>query len=97
MIAAILTALVLPVWQKREEAIALSQQADQARQRAGVSDALRTELERRVGEYNFALERKYAFPGTVRRSTTSRTCCRTTRGSRSWSCAASAGKTGSAS
>ena len=34
-------------------------------QRAGVSDALRTELERRVGEYNFALERKYAFPGTV--------------------------------
>ena len=32
-------------------------------QRAGVSDALRTELERRIGEYNFALERKYAFPG----------------------------------
>ena len=65
VIAAIATALVLPVWQKREEAIALTQQADQARQRAGVSDALRTELERRVGEYNFALERKYAFPGTV--------------------------------
>lgn len=65
VIAAILTALVLPVWQKREEAIALNQQSDQARQRAGASDALRTELERRVGEYNFALERKYAFPGTV--------------------------------
>lgn len=65
VIAAILAALVLPVWQKREEAIALRQQSDQARQRAGVSDALRTELERRVGEYNFALERKYAFPGTV--------------------------------
>ena len=31
----------------------------------GVSDALRTELERQIGEYNFALERKYAFPGTV--------------------------------
>jgi general secretion pathway protein L len=65
VIAAILTALVLPVWQKREEAIALNQQSEQARQRAGASDALRTELERRVGEYNFALERKYAFPGTV--------------------------------
>ena len=64
-IAAILAALVLPVWQKREEAIALNQQSDQARQRAGVSDALRTELERKIGEYNFALERKYAFPGTV--------------------------------
>jgi len=65
VIAAILAALVLPVWQKREEAIVLNHQSDQARQRAGVSDALRTELERRVGEYNFALERKYAFPGTV--------------------------------
>ena len=65
VIAAVLAALVLPVWQKREEAIALHQLAEQARQRAGVSDALRTELERRVGEYNFALERKYAFPGTV--------------------------------
>ena len=30
-----------------------------------MSDALRTELERKVGEYNFALERKYAFPGAV--------------------------------
>jgi general secretion pathway protein L len=65
VIAAVLAALVLPVWQKREEAIALNQLSDQARQRAGVSDALRTELERKIGEYNFALERKYAFPGTV--------------------------------
>ena len=63
VIAAILAALVLPVWQKREEAIALHQQSDQARQRAGVSDALRTELERRVGEYNFALERKIRLSG----------------------------------
>jgi hypothetical protein len=30
-----------------------------------VSDALRTELERRISDYNFALERKYAFPGAV--------------------------------
>jgi general secretion pathway protein L len=61
----LLAALFLPVWQKREEAIALNQLADQGRERAGVSEALRTELERRVGDYNFALERKYAFPGTA--------------------------------
>jgi len=63
--AGIVAALVLPVWQKRSEAIALNQQADDARQRAQASDSLRSELERRVGDYNFALERKYAFPGTV--------------------------------
>jgi general secretion pathway protein L len=62
--AGIVTALVLPIWQKRTEAIALNEQSDQARQRAAVSDALRTELERKVGDYNFALERKYAFPAT---------------------------------
>ena len=65
LVLGILAALVLPVWQKRDEAIELNAQSEQARQRAGVSDALRTELERRVGDYNFALERKYAFPGTV--------------------------------
>jgi general secretion pathway protein L len=60
-----LAALYLPIWQKREEAIELHRMADQARVRATASDALRSELERRVGEYNFALERKYAFPGVV--------------------------------
>ncbi|MDQ2917052.1 MAG: hypothetical protein M3R40_07830, partial [Pseudomonadota bacterium] len=60
-----LAALFLPIWQKRVEAIAVNQLSDQARERAGVSDALRSELERRVSDYNFALERKYAFPGTV--------------------------------
>jgi general secretion pathway protein L len=63
--AGVLAALVLPVWQMREEAIALTQATEEARQRAQVSDALRTDLERRVGDYNFALERKYAFPSTV--------------------------------
>ena len=61
----VLTALILPIWQKRAEAIALNEQSEQARDRAGVSDRLRTELEQRVGDYNFALERKYAFPGIV--------------------------------
>ncbi|HET9670972.1 MAG TPA: PilN domain-containing protein [Casimicrobiaceae bacterium] len=63
--AGVLAALVLPVWQMREEAIALTQATEEARQRAQVSDTLRTDLERRVGDYNFALERKYAFPSTV--------------------------------
>jgi general secretion pathway protein L len=65
LVVAAFAALLLPIWQERDEAIALIQTADQARQRASVSDALRTELERRIGEYNFALERKYAFPGAV--------------------------------
>jgi general secretion pathway protein L len=65
LIAGALAALVVPVWQKRERAIALHRMADEALQRAQASDALRTELERRVGDYNFALERKYAFPGAV--------------------------------
>jgi len=61
----VLTALVLPIWQKREQAIALLDVSDHAHDSATVSDRLRTELERRVGDYNFALERKYAFPATV--------------------------------
>ena len=58
-------ALLLPIWHKRDEAIALIQLSDLAHQRASVSETLRTELERRISDYNFALERKYAFPGAV--------------------------------
>ena len=65
LVIGVLTALILPIWQKRAEAIALIELSEQARDRAGVSDRLRTELEQRVGDYNFALERKYAFPGIV--------------------------------
>jgi general secretion pathway protein L len=61
-----LVAVVLPVWQKREYVIALNLVAGEAMQNAAVSESLRTQLERQVGDYNFALERKYAFPGTVR-------------------------------
>ena len=60
-----LTALILPLWQKRQEAIALINIAEAARHRAEASDALRAELERKIGDYNFALQRKYAYPGTV--------------------------------
>ncbi len=60
-----LAALVLPLWQKRQEAIALNRVSEGARHRAEASDALRTELERKTGDYNFALQRKYEYPGTV--------------------------------
>ncbi len=60
-----LTALVLPLWQKRQEAIALNTVSEGARHRAEAADRIRAELERKVGDYNFALQRKYAYPGTV--------------------------------
>jgi len=66
LIAAVaLVATVLPVWQKRGYAIALMQQAAQGRVQADASDALRGQLELLTGDYNFALQRKYAFPAAV--------------------------------
>ena len=65
LFAAAVVGLTLPIVQKREYAIALARQVDAARAQAAISDGLRTELERLTGEYNFALERKYAFPPTV--------------------------------
>ncbi len=66
LMAIALVAVVLPVWQKREYAIALNGLAAQSMQQAAVSESLRAQLERQVGDYNFALERKYAYPGAVR-------------------------------
>jgi general secretion pathway protein L len=60
-----LVALALPIWQKREHAIALLRQVDGARAQAAVSEGLRGELDRLVATYNFALERKFAFPSTL--------------------------------
>jgi general secretion pathway protein L len=60
--AAALFATALPLWQKRGYAIALLQQAGQARAQADASGALRDELERLTGDYNFALQKKYAYP-----------------------------------
>jgi general secretion pathway protein L len=59
-------AVVLPVWQKRDYAIAVINKADAARQKAAVSERLRAELERASADYHFALERKYAWPPIVR-------------------------------
>ena len=63
-------ATALPLWQKRGYAIELARLADQARVQADASSALREELDRLAGDYNFALERKYAFPAASRFSRT---------------------------
>ena len=65
LVGVALVAVVLPVWQKREYAIALNDVASQAFAQAAVSESLRTQLDRQVGDYNFALERKYMYPSTV--------------------------------
>ena len=61
-----LAAIAIPLWQKRDYAIALNTLAAEARAQAAVSDGLRAELETKVGDYNFALERKYAYPSAFR-------------------------------
>src|SRR5450755_1366421 len=63
--AVALAVLVVPLVQKREYAIALNKQTESAREQAEGADALRTQLERQQGDYNYALARKYSYPGTV--------------------------------
>jgi len=66
LIAAVaVLAVALPIWQKRGYTIALMQTADQARVQAEASNALRDQLEQLTGDYNFALQRKYAFPAAM--------------------------------
>jgi hypothetical protein len=63
--AAALFATALPIWQKRGYTIALMQLANQGRVQADASNALREQLERLTGDYNFALTRKYAYPSAL--------------------------------
>ena len=58
-------AIAVPIWQKREYAIALGRSVDEARAQAAVSERVKAELDRLTGDYNFALERKFAFPSSV--------------------------------
>ncbi len=58
-------ALALPLWQKRGYVIALNRVANDARTQAAVSEGLRAELDRLTGDYNFALERKFAYPSAL--------------------------------
>jgi general secretion pathway protein L len=67
LVAAVaLAAIAIPLWQKRDYAIALNGLAAEARTQAKISDALRSELETKVGDFNFALEKKYAYPSAFR-------------------------------
>jgi len=60
-----LAAIAIPLWQKRVYALELAAEADQARTRAAVSETLRAQLNARVADYNYALDRKYTFPGAL--------------------------------
>ena len=60
-----LAAVAIPVWQKRHYLQQLSAETNEARAKAAVSENLRAQLNQRVADYNFALERKYAFPGAL--------------------------------
>jgi len=57
--------IVVPLLQKRGYAIALLQQTDAARAQAEAADGVRREFERLQGDYNYALARKYMYPGAV--------------------------------
>ena len=65
ILALALVAIAVPLWQKRSHAIALGHLVEQAHLQANASDALRQQLEQLAGDYNFALQRKYAFPSAM--------------------------------
>jgi general secretion pathway protein L len=65
LVTLVFAAVAIPLWQKRDYAMQLAVLADQARARAAVSETLRAQLNATVGDYNTALERKYAFPGAL--------------------------------
>ncbi|MEP7183110.1 MAG: PilN domain-containing protein [Betaproteobacteria bacterium] len=58
-------AVLLPIWQKRDYAIALGGVADKARVEAEAADGVRQQVEALAADYNFALGQKYAYPGVV--------------------------------
>jgi general secretion pathway protein L len=58
-------AVVVPLVQKREYAIALNAMDAEARQGALAADNVRTQLEAVQNDYNYVLAKKYAYPNTV--------------------------------
>jgi general secretion pathway protein L len=69
----IVAVLFLPIWQKRETAIALGPLVGKARQDAEATDALAKDLERQVGDYNFLLAKKHGqYPALAYVEETSR-------------------------
>jgi len=60
-----IAAVLVPLVQKREYAIALNLQTAEAAQRAQAADGLRQQLEGMQNDYNYVLAKKYAYPSTV--------------------------------
>ncbi len=58
-------ALMLPLWQKREQAVALNTEVQMAKKRAAVIDGLRIELDQVGLEYRYLLEKKYRQPAAI--------------------------------
>lgn len=59
VVVLLLAVLLLPIWQKRETAIALNPLVAKARQDAEATDAIARDLERQVADYNFLLAKKH--------------------------------------
>jgi general secretion pathway protein L len=63
VVALLFAVLFLPIWQKRETAIALNPAVAKAKQDAEATDAIARNLERQVADYNFLLAKKHgAYP-----------------------------------
>jgi general secretion pathway protein L len=58
-------AVIVPLVQKRQYAIALNAMDADARQVALAADKVRTQLDGMQNEYNYILAKKYAYPNTV--------------------------------
>jgi general secretion pathway protein L len=59
VLALLFAVLFLPIWQKRETAIALNPLVAKAMQDAQATDAISRDLERQVADYNFLLAKKH--------------------------------------
>ncbi|MGE5097627.1 MAG: PilN domain-containing protein [Betaproteobacteria bacterium] len=63
VVVLVFAVLFVPIWQKREAAMALNPVVQKARQEAEATDSIARQLEREVGDYNFLLAKKHgAYP-----------------------------------
>lgn len=63
--ALLAAAIAIPLWQKREQAITLSAMVMGAKEAAGRTEKLRTQLEELVAEHNFPVDKKNARVSTL--------------------------------
>jgi general secretion pathway protein L len=63
--ATALAVVIVPLLQKREYATALNAKTEEAHQQADAADALRKRLERTQDDYNYVLQKKYAYPSAL--------------------------------